>query len=97
MTELRRVLKAKLRLPPQKIELVESVFAAIERVPKPKKPSLVPVSDPADRWILATATAGHADVLVAGDAALLAVAGEAPLPILSPRAFWELLRSGTTR
>ena len=39
----------------------------------------------------------HADVLVTGDKDLLAVAGDAPLLIVEPRAFWELLRSGERR
>jgi predicted nucleic acid-binding protein len=36
-------------------------------------------------------------VLVTGDEDLLTVADEAPLPILAPRAFWQLLRSGKSR
>ena len=46
-------------------------------------------------WILATAVAGAADLLVAGDRDLLDVAADAPLRILDPRAFWELVRAGT--
>lgn len=96
MTELRRVLKTKLRLPEDRVETVEAVFSGIERIPKPRKPSPVPIADPTDRWILATAVEGIADVLVTGDEHLLSVADEAPLPILSPRAFWELLRRSRT-
>ena len=96
MTELRRVLKTKLRLTEDRVETVEAVFSGIERIPKPKKPSPVPIADPTDRWILATAVEGIADVLVTGDEHLLSVADEAPLPILSPRAFWELLRRSRT-
>jgi predicted nucleic acid-binding protein len=43
---------------------------------------------------LATAIEGAADVLVTGDRDLLEVAADSPIPILEPRAFWELLRSG---
>jgi predicted nucleic acid-binding protein len=53
----------------------------------------VSIRDPADRWVFATALAGHADVLVTGDQDLLAVREESPLLILEPRAFWELLRT----
>jgi predicted nucleic acid-binding protein len=44
----------------------------------------------------ATAVAGAAAVLVTGDEDLLAVAAEAPIRILAPRSFWELLRHPAT-
>jgi putative PIN family toxin of toxin-antitoxin system len=93
LTEFRRALKTKLRLPPERIAAAEAVFDAIEIVPKPKEAALIPIRDRADRWILATAMAGSADVLVTGDENLLSVAAKAALPIISPRAFWELLRN----
>lgn len=92
LDELRRVLTRKLGLPADRLAAVEAVFSGVELVPRPPKPSPIPVRDRADRWVLATAVAGRAAVLVTGAADLLAVASEAPLPILSPRAFWELLR-----
>lgn len=95
--ELRRALKRKIRVPDDQMSAVEAVFSGLELVAKPVAPSPVPVRDRDDRWILATAVAGRSDVLVTGDDDLLAVADEAPLPILAPRAFWELLRSGKSR
>ena len=92
LTELRRALASKLKLPPERIAAVEEVLAAFPAVPKPKEPSTLPIRDPADRWILATAIAGAADVLVTGDQDLLAVRAESPIRILDPRAFWDLLR-----
>lgn len=94
VTELRRALKVKLRLPADRLAAVEAVLAAFPLVPKPDRPSSIEIRDPADRWILATALAGGADVLVTGDQDLLAVRSEAPIPIVDPRAFWELLRAG---
>ena len=47
--------------------------------------------------VLATAVAGEADVLVTGDQDLRVVAADSPIPILDPRAFWELLRAGGTQ
>ena len=52
------------------------------------------MSDPDDARVVATAVAGRADVLVTGDAALLAAAPGAPLPIVSPRGFRTWLRAG---
>lgn len=94
VTEFRRVLGTRFKVPDDRIDSAMAVFSTVELVRKPAEPSALPVRDRADRWILATALAGQADVLVSGDSDLLDVADEAPLPILTPRAFWELLRSG---
>ncbi len=95
LTELRRTLATKLKVPSDRIDAVETVLRMVPLIPKPAEPSAVAIRDPADRWILATAVAGAADVLVTGDRDLLAVARDAPIPILAPRAFWEFLRAGS--
>lgn len=92
LAELRRVLTTKFKVPADRIDVIEAIFAPFPVLPKPSAPSEVPVRDPSDRWILATALAGEAEVLVTGDEDLLSVAGDAPIRILAPRAFWELLR-----
>lgn len=94
LAELRRVLERKLRLPEDRIAAVEAVFEGITVVAKPESASTLKLRDASDGWVLATAVAGAADVLVTGDEDLLVVADGAPLEILSPRAFWELLRRG---
>lgn len=93
LAELRRTLSTKFKLPPDRIEAVEAVLASVPIIPKPEQPSDLAIRDPADRWILATAIAGEATVLVTGDRDLLDVRDRSPIPILEPRAFWELLRS----
>jgi putative PIN family toxin of toxin-antitoxin system len=93
LVELRRTLASKFKLPADRIAAIEAVLKTVPIVPKPKAPSDLEIRDAADRWILATAVAGAADVLVTGDEDLLVVAGRAPVPIVTPRAFWELLRS----
>jgi putative PIN family toxin of toxin-antitoxin system len=97
VAEFRRVLKTKFKVPEDRISSAIAVFSTVEIVPKPAEPSPLQVRDRADRWVLATALAGQADILVTGDSDLLDVAEQAPLPILAPRAFWELLRSGKLR
>jgi putative PIN family toxin of toxin-antitoxin system len=97
LTEFRRVLKTKFKVPEDRIASAVAAFSTVEIVPKPAEPSALQMRDRADRWIIATALVGKADVLVSGDSDLLDVADQAPLPILSPRAFWELLRSGKLR
>jgi putative PIN family toxin of toxin-antitoxin system len=94
LDEIRRVLRTKLRLPAERIAAVEALLGTFPVVPRPAAPSAVAVRDPSDRWILATAAAGAADVLVTGDLDMLAVAEKADIRILAPRAFWDLLRGG---
>ena len=91
LTELRKVLGRRIKLPTATIDDILALLREEEVVPKPRKPSEVPVRDPDDRWILASAMVGRADVLVTGDRDLLDIANKAPLPILDPRAFWDLL------
>ena len=92
--ELERVLRSKLGLPPTQIAAVRGALATADPVPRPSAPDPLTVDDPDDAWVVATAVDGRADVLVTGDAALLAAAGAAPLPIVSPRGFWVALRAG---
>lgn len=48
--------------------------------------------DPDDDWILATALAGGADVIVTGDKDLLVLKRFRGIPIVTPRGFLELLQ-----
>ena len=93
LEELRDVLAQRLKLPPGTVADIMALLRAQEVVPKPANPSSLPIRDPDDRWILASAVAGGADVLVTGDQDLLAVAAQAPLTILNPRGLWERVRS----
>lgn len=93
LAEFRRVLKTKFKVPEDRIASAVAVFSTVDILPKPAGPGALQVRDRADRCVVATALAGQADVLVSGDSDLLDVADQAPLPILTARAFWELLRS----
>lgn len=94
LRELRRVLSRKLRLAPALIDEVEALLRSQGEVVGEAPATTLEIRDPADRVIVAEAIAGGAEVLVTGDAGLLRVAAGAPLPIVAPRAFWELLRTG---
>lgn len=93
--ELRRVLRDKMNVPAATIAAVERVLRDHVVVPKPAKPHPLPIRDQADRWVLASAVAGKADVLVTGDSDLLDMATRAPLRIMDPRGFWDLIRGGS--
>lgn len=94
LAELRRTLATKLKVPSDRIEAVQAVLSSVPIIPKPKRPADMAIRDSADKWIVATAILGAADVLVTGDNDLLTVAADSPIPILDPRAFWDLLRAG---
>jgi putative PIN family toxin of toxin-antitoxin system len=90
--ELDRVLRSRIRLPRPKVDAIVAFLREHEVVPKPAKPSSLNLRDEDDRWVLASAVAGAAEVLVTGDSDLLDMAALAPLEIVNPRGFWELAR-----
>ena len=94
LVEVRRVLERKIRLPAATIAAIDQLLRSQTLVPKPPSTLKTPVRDPDDAWVLASAVAGGADILVTGDADLLAAAKDASLPVVSPRSFWERLRGG---
>ena len=92
LDELREVLAKRFKLPVGTIRDILDLLQGQEVVAKPKQPAAMPARDPDDAWILASAIEGRSDVLVTGDQDLLDIADAAPLPILSPRGFWEFVR-----
>ena len=92
LKELRRVLRTRIRLPVKTVDAIEDLLRKYEVVPKPEKAADVVVRDPDDRWVLASALSAGVDVLVTGDRDLLDLGPSAPLRILDPRGFWNLLR-----
>jgi len=97
VAELRRVLRDRIKVPASVILRVEQLLRDQTFVPKPAEPYPLPIRDADDRWVLASAVAGKADVLVTGDSDLLEMASQAPLTIVDPRGFWKIVRrpSGT--
>lgn len=85
-----RVLANRIRLPKSRVDDIIEFLREFEVVPKPDAPSEIAIRDEDDRWVLASAVSGAADVLVTGDRDFLAVAAKAPLRIVDPRGFWEL-------
>ena len=92
IVELRRVLRDRIKVPSRTVAAVERLLRDQLVVPKPAKPHPLPIRDTDDRWVLASAVAGQADVLVTGDSDLLEMASRAPLPIVDPRGFWNMVR-----
>jgi len=93
LMELRQVLRRKLRLPIAAVDEMEA-FLRLHATVIASAPVLeMPGLDENDRAVLAEAVTGKADVLVTGDQDLLKIASKAPIKILSPRGFWDLLRA----
>lgn len=92
LQELRRVLRQKLKLPPAQVRDIESFLREYQTVRRPRRHLSLGLRDRDDEWIIASAVAGKADVLVTGDADLLAAAGAMPVRLLNPRQCWEALR-----
>jgi len=92
LAELRRVLRERFRATASHLAAVEALLRQQVVVPKPRRPAALAIRDPDDRWVLASAVAGEADLLVTGDKDLLEVADRSPVPIVSPRGCWERLR-----
>ena len=91
--ELERILMDKLRMPARRMRQVATFIREHADVIVPAEPAPWPENDPDDRWIVAAAMVGMADVLVTGDKEILAVSGAVGFPIVTPRGFWESLRS----
>ena len=92
LLELRRVLKDRFQASVEIIETIEAELRDETIVPKPAKPSPIPIRDPDDRWVLASAVDGQADLLVTGDQDILTIAVQAPIAIVDPRGCWDRLR-----
>lgn len=92
LSELRRVLRDRIGLPPGEVRAVEELIRGQTVVPRPEQAPEIEIRDPDDRWVLASAIAGAADILVTGDKDLLSVAQQFAIPIVNPRGFWERVR-----
>ena len=93
--ELRRVLRDRIKVPAPVVTAIEQLLRDQIVVPKPSEPHPLPIRDPDDRWVLASAVAGKADVIVTGDSDLLEVASQSPIKIVDPRGFWTMVREGS--
>ena len=91
-SELRRVLREKIRLPGSLIDEFDAFLVRHGTVVRASGPPSVTTRDPTDLPVLAEAASASADILVTGDRDLLELTA-APLPIMSPRGFWEFVRA----
>jgi putative PIN family toxin of toxin-antitoxin system len=93
LAELRTTLRKKMKVAPRTVDEIEAALRESVVVETPAEHLNLGISDPDDEWVVASAVAAGADVLVTGNAALLKLGKRAPLPIVSPRGLWERLRA----
>ena len=94
LVELRRVLRDRFKASADQQDRVEALLRDQTIIPKTDEVLALEVRDPDDAWVLASAVAGDSELLVTGNQYLLVLAAKAPLPIVTPREAWELLRAG---
>ena len=92
LTELARVLGQKIGTPEVQVRDVVGFVRQHALVAAEAPLPAVDVRDATDLPILAAALLGAAEVLVTGDKDLLVLRRVDTLPILDPRAFWELAK-----
>ncbi|MGH7150277.1 MAG: putative toxin-antitoxin system toxin component, PIN family [Planctomycetota bacterium] len=88
LAELRGVLRERMGLPRGEVEEIDRFLREYGVVRRPRRPAEVKVRDPDDAWVIASAVAGKADVIVSGDKDLLDLRDASPVPIQSPREYW---------
>jgi uncharacterized protein len=91
--EVEAGLSKKIKLPKSVISKIVDFLESNSRV---ESPAMVPANicrDPGDRHVLGLADASRADYIISGDGDLLALETFKKTTILSPRKFWEILRS----
>ena len=91
--ELKRVLREKLRIPRELIDDVIEILQQDAHFATPSPLSDVKIRDKDDLLILSSALNGNADLLVTGDKELLNLGKIEDMDIVSPRGFWEKMRT----
>ena len=97
LEELERVLTDKLRTPTGRDRGIVAFIREHGEVVAPVTPAAWPAGDLDDRWIVAAALEGEADVLVTGDSDILLAGVAEGFQVLTPRGFWESLRDRSAR
>jgi uncharacterized protein len=92
LDELERIAVSKFRVPVEAVRTAVDLLRRNAELVVPAEMSADACEDKDDLPVLGTAVAGAADLLVTGDAELLALGSVRGIPIVSPRALYERLR-----
>jgi uncharacterized protein len=91
--ELKRVLRSQFRLPQDLIDEFISLLMEDSQLASPGQLPKINIKDQDDLPILSAALSSRADVFVTGDKEILDLGGIQHMAILSPRQFWDKLKS----
>jgi putative PIN family toxin of toxin-antitoxin system len=91
--ELEGALRKKLDVPESLISEFTEVLEKESVISTPSSPPGIGIKDKDDLTILSCAVNGKADLLVTGDKELLGLKRIGDMEIVSPRAFWEKLKT----
>jgi putative PIN family toxin of toxin-antitoxin system len=92
LSELKRILRQKIRLPAKLIDEYDGLLRQEALLVKEAEILALKIRDRDDLLVLSEAVAGGAEILVSGDRDLLDVEQRLPIQILTPRGLWERLR-----
>lgn len=93
LTELRRVLRQKMRVPAKIVKDLEELLRREAIIAEKANALGIAIRDETDVPVLAEAVAAGAEVLVTGDRDLLEITDKLPIRIVTPRGLWEQLRN----
>lgn len=94
LTELRRILTTKLRIPAETTDAFLTLIGANATMLLTPAEFPAGIPDPDDAPLIAAALAGGAECFVTGDKVLIDLGSVAGMSVISPRRFWELSRHG---
>ena len=81
LAELKRILLKRINVPPKVVADVEDLLRDHEVVPKPRRHPDLGLRNVDDEWIVVSAVAGKADVLVTGDSDILETTVRLPIRV----------------
>ena len=90
VAEVLDIMRRKFRAGKELLAKVEAELQLLEIVSAQQAAPRLPIKDREDPWIIACALAGKVDYFVTGDAELLGLGKVKSMPLISPRACWEM-------
>lgn len=93
LVELKRIFTRKFKIPQPRADALVQFLSRFHSEPIPHPLPSIPIHDPNDVVVLASAIAARADVVVTGDKDFLVLpVGSVPVRIMDPRTFWTTYR-----
>ncbi len=93
LTELKRILLKKIKMPLDKVNNILSYLRAFENFNYSNEVSSFTLRDKDDEKVLVVALKSNSDVLVTGDKDFLDARENLPIKVLNPKEFLELIKS----